>query len=651
MRKTWNKTWNKTLKRAICYLLVTVMLFDSGFVSDALGTQTAAYAEENGQNGSVSGNGAAGQSTPDVSPTNDEQSGGEDTPDEPDDVDGPDAVPMLLAEEDEEEDTYVLSLGDQALDVVLTDNKIDFTKAVSVDYGTPLVFKLKKNGAAETDFEVYYATDLMYDGDRNIIVDTTNHIITEDTKPDAGDYYLFFSTDTYAEMGFANQDSAGAVKYFLRIDKAPLALCETPGWGTGDESMCAAWDAVTKDANGRDLAEGAAVTYKVSLYYGEETEPFYTSDALTVTSLDLTDVIKRDVSEMENPGKGYGDYTFKVTASVNEAQAKNYTASTSAVSPAYHYSDTENPEIKSYQVVDNSSGKKLQGTAVDAGTGIAAYAFAPKGIAESALTWKRALNESGNAVAPGEIFAATASMDETGTGEIWFYVKDADDNIACQKVRLSEDGSEGEAVFLSRVTCHDYYSGNTKIDYEQYLVDGESFALPVVSATELVRTGYAFAGWYTDAQYTGAAAGTAITPGTTDGFHMGTAYDLYAKWDVQDIQFGQEPQDVGKAYDAKKSTLTATLEEGVTYDSISWNWYYKASAEAEPVQVDASRVSGSQCRSTTCSVEDVADSGIYYATATLTVGSDTRGPVSTKTATVAITKRTLRVKVADQTIT
>ncbi|MDD5999591.1 MAG: hypothetical protein PUC55_07850, partial [Lachnospiraceae bacterium] len=276
-----------------------------------------------------------------------------------------------------------------------------------------------------------------------------------------------------------------------------------------------------------------------------------------------------------------------------------------------------------------------------------AYAFAPKNTSESAITWTT-LEEKD--IMPGTTGTFSVPVSTARAGEICFYVKDKDGNIRCQTTRLSDDGVAGAAVFISKVTGEGYYNGNTTAIYEQYLVDGESLTLPEVSGTELVRTGYVFGGWYGNEACTGTAV-TTLTPGTTDGFNKGSEYTVYAKWQKQTVSFAEQPQDVTKTYDATESTLTAALANNVTYDSVSWTWYYKASETAEPESVEVSRVAGRTERSTTCKVKNVADSGIYYASATLTIGEEEQDPVSSNTAVVTISKRKLLVKVANKTIT
>ncbi|MGN0153897.1 MAG: InlB B-repeat-containing protein [Lachnospiraceae bacterium] len=688
------KAWRQTLKRILCYMLILSMVFDSNTASLIASAQqiNTTSEEETGDTGSAEDTDTSPADGSGVVPdktTGETTTGGETTGDtvpvdgaasaagkeevsasseetsedtsldkssrktsvtsEEEEPDG--AVPMLLSDDEDDEGDYVLYLGDKALNAGIENGLINFANAVTVDYGTSLHFSVKKKDVESGNLIVYYSTSISYKdndpkGDINVNYENT---ITEDTVLDAGDYYLFYKSDDVFELGRAEDENhGGTVKYILRVKPVALAACTGLGWGTGENAMCAKWTAPAKDANGNALAAGAEVTYQVSLYYKDEAEPFYISDVINDTSLDLSSVITRSVSDEENPGKGYGDYSFKVTATAKTPQDKNYNKSVSAVSVNYHYSDTVKPEILSYQVIDSEDGKKLQGTATDAGTGIAAYAFAAKDTAEAEISWK-AVKDSD--ILPGETYTASAAVSEIGAGEICFYVKDADGNISCQDVSLSEEGTPGDAIFISKVTCNDYYRSNTVAAYEKYLVNDDSLTLPVVSDTALVRTGYTFSGWYTNEQCT-SEAGTSVKPGETTGFAKGAEYKLWAKWEKQTVSFSEKPEDISKVYDAADSTLTAALANSVTYDSVSWTWYYKATADAAAVEVnDASRVSGLTDRSTTCKVKNVADSGSYYAVATLTVGDEVRQPVLTDEAEVSITERPLQVKVADKEIT
>lgn len=686
-----NKKWINIGKKVLCYILILTMVFDSNTASMIASAQQVTTTSEEEKGDTASSEDADEVSSEISSETKREEQTSESTNTEEvsseeenaaasseeatsekateadtvvpsaskkttkavmkEDTATDGAAPMALSN-DEEEGDYVLYLGDKALNAGVGDNyDYNFDQAVTVKYGVPFPFVVKNNKTTANNLEVYYCTTLKFkdNNQNNDIVVEYNNVIGENTRLNAGNYYLFYTTNEAEEIGKKDSKNGigGKAKYILRVKPVTLSASTNLRWGIGEDSMVAQWDAVTTDANGRTLTAGTEVVYQLSLYYGDETTPCYTSGELKETSLNLSTEIEKAVSDAEDSGKGYGDYSFTVTASVKSPMDQNYNVSTSEVSESYHYSDTVKPKIKSYGVIDGEEGKVLQGTAVDAGTGIAAYAFAPKNTSESAITWTT-LEEKD--IMPGTTGTFSVPVSTAGAGEICFYVKDKDGNIRCQTTRLSDDGVAGAAVFISKVTGEGYYNGNTTAIYEQYLVDGESLTLPEVSGTELVRTGYVFGGWYGNEACTGTAV-TTLTPGTTDGFNKGSEYTVYAKWQKQTVSFAEQPQDVTKTYDATESTLTAALANNVTYDSVSWTWYYKASETAEPEPVEVSRVAGRTERSTTCKVKNVADSGIYYASATLTIGEEEQDPVSSNTAVVTISKRKLLVKVANKTIT
>ena len=644
MKQSWKN--KKTWKRVVCYLLAVLMMFDSSHVASVTAAQVtdisvaAQGADMPAAQGAVSDDAIQ-------------------TPDGSGEADTSAALALYAANEsdnseEQDEELYRLYYGSQALDVCMENGTINFERAVSVSYGTSLSFTAK-NGAGEvaSNLTVYYSTmsDIKYVNNNlkgDIDVDPSK-VITDDTILDAGDYCLFFTSDEGAEIGQApDENTGGSVKFCIRVSAQTLAACSNLRWGTGDEKMCAMWDAPDKDADGNPLVASTQVQYQVSLYYGQEQEAIAVSALQSATSYDFSDEITKAVSEDEMlSGKGYGDYYFKVTASAKAPQDNNYGQSTSGLSEAYHYSDTIAPVITSYQIATDAGGRKLTGSAMDEGTGIAGFVFADQKTAVKDLNWQTPQQGS---VQPGESMTAEVSLEEAGIGEIWFYVKDADGNISCQKVELTPEGMSGNAVFISKVTGIDYYDGNTAADYAIFLVNEDSVSLPVVSKTELVRTGYTFGGWYTDAQYT-KRADASMTPGTTEGFDQGTEYVVRAKWTEQEISFSEQPQSVSKTYDGENYVLRAALADSVTYDSVSWNWYYKKTEDAQAVLVDASRTVGLTQRSTTCTVTDVAQSGSYYAVAVLTVGTQTRQPAATSTAKCVIEKRPLVVKVADVVIT
>ena len=322
---------------------------------------------------------------------------------------------------EEDEDHYVLYANGMNLTAVKNGAAVDFASGVKISYGTNLSFSAKKaDGVEATDLVVFYGTneDTIVDGNGNGNVDynSLKTYTAGDVLP-VGDYYIFYDSHDYGSLG-----KGGVVEYALRVEQKKLAVPSNLAWKTDENAMTASWDSVTTDVDGQNLiGADTTVSYRVSLYYGEETTPIYTSEDLTVTSLDLKDEITKAQAD---GGKGYGDYTFKVEAIPANT---NYENASATVTQAYTYKDTVKPEIASYQMIEEEGVRKLQAHAVDTGIGIRYYAFAPSSVAEDAITWQTL----DAAVADSEGYTATAKVSDIGPGTIYFYAKDEHGNVAC----------------------------------------------------------------------------------------------------------------------------------------------------------------------------------------------------------------------------
>ena len=542
------------------------------------------------------------------------------------------SAPETPQQSEEDEDRYVLYVNGMDLTAVKNNSAVDFASGVKISYGTNLSFSAKKaDGVEATDLVVFYGTneDTIVDGNGNVDYESLNTYTAGDVLP-VGDYYIFYDSYEYGSLG-----KGGVVDYALRVEQKKLAAPSNLAWGTGENAMTASWDAVTTDVDGQNLiGEDTTVSYRVSLYYGAETEAIYTSEKLTVTSLDLKDEIMKAQAD---GGKGYGDYTFKVEV---VSSNKNYASVSATVAKAYTYKDTIKPEVTSYQVLEEDGVQTLQAHAVDTGIGIKYYAFAPSSVSESSVTWQTLET----AVAGEEGYTAKAKVSDIGPGTIYFYAKDEHGNVACQQVAKTEE-ADGSAIVISKVTLKNYYSANVASEPVTYLVGNEGYTLP--TAGEMARTGYTFTGWY-DAE-TGGTAHTAVTPGeSTSLLPAGSSCILYGRWETQTVSFSEQPGNVEKVYDANASTLTAALAASVSYDSVSWQWYYKESADATAQPVEGA--TGSE-RSTSLTVCDVKNSGYYYAVATIKVSGMDDVTATSDTAQVTIEKRPLNIRIQDEDVT
>ncbi|MBQ0028359.1 MAG: InlB B-repeat-containing protein, partial [Lachnospiraceae bacterium] len=553
--------------------------------------------------------------------------------------------------DDDEDELYILQLGDSPLSVVHSGSgAVDWNLAYKLPYGRGLsvsefrsVSNINSSKSADVT-QLYYClySNIIYEN--NDISDSISmecfmsNPITTNTILPVGEYAIFFDDGNNSALGIKNDDRGGIVEYVLKIEETELGKATGLSWNTSTkDKVFAEWEPVTVDSNDRAITASTNLQYKLKLYYDEEKEAFDEIEVENgVFSVDL-------YSDIISSGKGFGNYYFEVVASEKvDAKGKaNYTEVVSDKSVAYHYSDTVKPIISSYTIDEKDDGTRiLKGIAKDDGTGIAAYAFSSKEDADSLADneWITVENPSSNI---GKDFECTVDIDDVDAGHIYFYVKDQDNN--CSVMKKTTDETNGD-IYITVITSEGYYVDSANADYEKHLLNNETLTLPVKD--DMKKIGFIFEGWYKDKSgddFVGDAI-TEIVPGS-DGFAKGEEHEIFAKWVQQEISFSKNPEDVSRPFDGTATELEAEIDEMVTYSTISWQWYRKAneSATAEAIGTPVTGVG-----SVKYEVKDVADSGLYYATATITIpGADEPISTDSSVATVSITSRKLNLVIKD----
>ncbi|MGN0161532.1 MAG: InlB B-repeat-containing protein, partial [Lachnospiraceae bacterium] len=528
------------------------------------------------------------------------------------------------------EEKYVLHANSINLTAAKNGAAVDFENCAKFSYGTVLSFTAKSGDKQATELSVYYGTKegTIVSQEGNIDHNSLKQYLTDTVLP-VGDYYIFFNSQEAGSLG-----EGGVIDYALRVESKKLANPSNLRWGTGESAMTALWNPVTTDIDGNALIGDGTVSYQLALYYGDETEPIYTSGNLTETSLDL----KGEITKAQaSGGKGYGDYTFKVEAIPANT---NYASASSALESAYTYKDTVKPVITSYEVIEEDGVKKLQANAYDTGIGIKYYAFASSAVSESSIAWK----QLDSAVAGNEGYTATEKVSDIGPGTIYFYAKDEHGNVTCQQVAKT-DGTDKDPIVISKVTLKNYYSANVASEPSVYLIGDEGYTLPV--AADMARTGYVFDGWYLTENGEGTKY-TELTPGDgADILPKGSELTLYGHWNTQTVSFAKQPQSETKTYNGVSKTLEAELAAALTYDSVEWQWYYKKTEGAVAQAVEGGTGNG---RGTTLALYNVKDSGYYYAVATIKTTGLSDVTATSNTAQVTINQRPLNIQIKSEQV-
>lgn len=547
--------------------------------------------------------------------------------------------PLTVSYDEEVEEPYILYMNGKDTSKVIVNGQY-WNNAVTIEYGKPISFEVKQGEETDEILGVYYTKAIKYKNNNpNDDIDTSNFVeFTSSTNIDVGNYYLFFESDKGASMGVkpeaveGEEEKLATFEFVMRVTESELVapvLAGTDGWDeTKVGKAYATWNPVTKDHNDLDITAGTNISYVIKLYFEDETEPFYTSSAITTTGYDLTSVITSAT------GKGYGKYTYVVEASETGKSVNNYAAAQSSVSGEYIYKDEVDPEISSYDIKTEGETRYLTGTATDAGTGIAAYAFAPASIDTDDISWIEVTGDN-----KGTDVEIEEELDDIDAGHIYLYVKDGHGNIAHKDIT---DG--GDDIYITDIDARNYYLANSKTEYDKKLLNDETLTLP--ESRDMARTGYSFAGWYTASDYSGEKV-TTLVPGVA-GISKGSKIVIYGKWNKQELSFSKQPENISKKYNSVASTITATLDSSTSYDSISWQWYYAPSVADTPVAIDGA--TATDTLTTSYSVKDVADSGRYYAVATISVDGEDDVTATSSTSVVNIEKRTLEILIDDAAI-
>lgn len=543
---------------------------------------------------------------------------------------------VLPGGDEEAEEPYILYMNGMDTSKVIVNGQY-WNNAVTIEYGKPISFEVKQGSVSDEILGVYYTKTIKYkDNNPNADIDTSNFTEFNSTDHiDVGNYYLFFESDKGASMGVkpeiveGEEEKLATFDFVMRVTESQLAtpiLSGTNGWDKSKTGLAyATWNSVIKDHNDSDITFGTNISYVIKLYFEDEAEPFYTSDSISTTECDLTSVIT------DAAGKGYGRYTYVVEASETGKTVVNYASAQSLVSGEYIYKDEVDPVISSYDIKTEADVRYLTGTATDDGTGIAAYAFASDDIAADDINWIEVSGDN-----KGTDVELSEELDDIDAGHIRLYVKDGHGNVV-----YKDKTDSGDDIYITDVDIRNYYLANAKTDYNKKLLNDESLELP--EGQTMARTGYSFVGWYLNSDYSGEKV-TTVAPGTA-GFTIGSEITIYGKWNKQEIKFNKQPEDISKTYNSVAGNIVATLDSATSYDSISWQWYYAADEGDTPVAIDGA--TATDTLTTSYSVKDVADSGRYYAVATIKVDGEDDVEATSSTSVVNIEKRTLNIKIDD----
>lgn len=274
--------------------------------------------------------------------------------------------------------------------------------------------------------------------------------------------------------------------------------------------------------------------------------------------------------------------------------------------------DTTAPSITFFTAgikADQQYGQ-LIGKAQDTGSGITAYAFDQTQAASESTAWTTIAAETGE---------MTQALTPDAGGGWYFHVKDASGNMT----------SSTDAVHVTKITYHDYYTNGAKDDaHTAYLVGSAEG----VTLDTTARAAFDFGGWYLAADCSGSAVTEIAANAHRDG-----GIDVYAKWTRQEAKISTQPVGITKTYDGSEYTMTAGVSN--TEGAVSWQWYK-----------DGTKIDGAAASSFT--VRNVADSGSYYVKVTITAATDATEKTATSTAvTVSITKAELQIRAKDKEIT
>ncbi|WP_417081082.1 YDG domain-containing protein [Mobilibacterium timonense] len=259
----------------------------------------------------------------------------------------------------------------------------------------------------------------------------------------------------------------------------------------------------------------------------------------------------------------------------------NYSGATKVTIQA-QTKDKKAPEISSFAPAKKSDDSeyydRLSAKAADGDSGIAAYSFSRKSSAADVDNWAEV------ASAPKD--AQTFHLDPQEPGKYYFYVKDADGNIAKSK----------DSIAVTKVTYENVYENGEKTSVSD-LFAGDDYPLKKESAFS--RPSYDFAGIYSDPELTEEAPGS-LTSGDPEN-----GYTFYLKWNKQSVRFSQ---DLDKTLTAEYTSKGTDLSvKAANSGNVTYQWYK-----------DGKAVEGAT--GSTLHIKGVEESGEYYVKATLENG-------------------------------
>lgn len=372
-----------------------------------------------------------------------------------------------------------------------------------------------------------------------------------------------------------------------------------------DAKTVAKWDKVTSTTTSNNGVADGSVSYAFKLYKEGNNTPIYET---TFTDNTNNTYAECDLSQNQDITK-YGNYYYTVQAvPTDEAEALYNPGNVVSLSDDNYriVEDVTAPTIKSF----TGANGVLTAVAADTEAGVKDYCFSTESSSANITSWE-ALDSA--VVNTDTELAHVLSGSEHGT--YYVHVKDADGNTATSETTLK----------VTHIQYQKYYDSDNGLYTKNTFIVGDSIVLETP-----IRSGYEFAGWL-----------NGENPVTASNITAGGDYTLTANWTRSAYQIKTQP--VGftdQTYDGQTRTLTAEVGDDVV-GAISWTWYKVGAGEGGANLA----IPGGEGKTTSLNVKDVADSGTYYAVATVTLsdGEVSTVNITSDTATVAINKRELTI--------
>ncbi|MDD6069293.1 MAG: YDG domain-containing protein, partial [Clostridiales bacterium] len=691
MKKSWKERW----KRIVCYVLILSMVFDNNTASMIASAQqlnttseedagdTASSEDQNttpeddanagsdkkSEDGGIT-DGGTGDSTNvtddvnngDAAPTDgsdtvtnsadEDASAGEtdkDNTSENISEEENDAVPMMLSNDGEEENTILVN-GSSA--------KLDSTKeekfSLAFLYKDSLTFAVTGSDILSTNEDKYY---YLSEEDKKKLDANIEDIefteINSDTVLIPGNYYILYYSAKNTKYYF-NDYTQG-----IQIQKINIAVPGNLAWGTGEDARKATWTAPTVDThdNAMSLDSDVTLSYKVYLYRNNE-ETAYKTVTTDNTYYDFS-------SEMTS----YGTYTFSVQAIVKTGTDRYADSWESDVSESYGHVDSINPEIISFMA--DSTQTKLTAVAKD-NVGIAKYAFVK---ADSKDGLKKPDTDS-TIWQMVDVSKTGADKETTITSDIIkdsgfyaLYVMDAQGNVAASTSIADNEitNSLQKTIVATKVLIYQTLSksnseNRAELDSRNATGSKILFGDDATFTLEIpTLAGFEFEGWYTTSFY---VEGEQITDIKTEldadqttitekkaTIKAGADFSVYAKWKEQDsvltLTTSANSQEYNGTANGSGIILRSAFEKNIDNDSISFSWYKQNGENWDLTGEPTDAVKNGY--NTTKTLYQVAESGTYKVVATIRLGEEILKAES-EPVTVIIQKKKLSVTASDMTI-